>query len=106
MRRNSGVGTRTKRILPLAWLKRVGFNQVSNEWRLIFFSNAARIRSHGFAVAVMVAVDNDIACCVSYCEPARGPTYLRTEAKMLRIGCAEQLNTSLCNTNFLDWRAY
>ena len=45
---------------PLVWLKRVGLSQVSNEWWLIFFSSAARIRSHGFAVAVTVAVDNDI----------------------------------------------
>jgi hypothetical protein len=32
------------------WLNRVGFNQVSYDCRLIFFSSAPRIRTHGLSV--------------------------------------------------------
>src|SRR5215471_129058 len=66
-----------KSTLPLAWLYRVGLSQVSYEWRLIFFSSAPRIRSHGFTPAVTVAVDNGISEKVPCCEPA-GATRLRS----------------------------
>src|SRR5689334_3716793 len=58
--RKSTLGTRTKIIFPFVWLKRVGLSQVSYEWRVIFFSSAPKILSHGFAVAVTVAAGNDI----------------------------------------------
>src|SRR5262249_46366416 len=57
MWRNSTVGTRTTSTLPLTWLKRVGLSQVSNEWRLIFFSSALRIWAQGFGELIAVAVE-------------------------------------------------
>src|ERR1700722_17595020 len=41
------------------WLNRVGFNQVSNDCRLIFFSRAPRIFTHGLS-EVGVAGTKDI----------------------------------------------
>src|SRR5271170_7286667 len=55
----SALGTRTNRVVPLVWLKRVGFRQASNEWRVTFFSRAPRILTHGFGATAGVAA-NDI----------------------------------------------
>src|SRR5579863_1250686 len=55
--RNSTVGTLTNRMPPLAWLYRVGFSHVSYECRLIFFSNASRMRAHGFGETVVLVAD-------------------------------------------------
>src|ERR1700721_912446 len=52
---NSGVGTRTKSILPVTWLKRVGVSQVSKDCRLTFFSRAPSIRAQGLGTAGAVA---------------------------------------------------
>src|SRR6185437_4227115 len=105
MCRNSGVGTRTKITFELVWLKRVGFSHVSNEWRLIFFSRAERIRSHGFAVAVTVAVDKDMLKFFSCCEPARGPR-IENRSCVLYMGDTEQLKLLQQQKNSIDWRAY
>src|SRR5258706_6522686 len=59
MSRNCVVGTRTKAILPLEWLKRVGLSQVSKECRLIFVSKAPRILSQGLGAAAAV-VESDM----------------------------------------------
>src|ERR1700733_14395637 len=48
---NSGVGTRTKSIRPVMWLKRVGLSQVSKDCRLTFFSSAPNIRAQGLGTA-------------------------------------------------------
>src|SRR5271156_7207586 len=55
----SALGTRTNRVVPLVWLKRVGFRQASKEWRVTFFSRAPRILTHGFGATAGVAA-NDI----------------------------------------------
>src|SRR5271155_1033943 len=52
---NSGVGTRTKSIRPVTWLKRVGLSQVSKDCRLTFFSRAPSIRAQGLGTAGTVA---------------------------------------------------
>ncbi len=58
---------------PLAWLKRVGFNHVSKDWRITFFSRAARICSQGLraeAGEIANAIERILAgaTCVLPCE--------------------------------------
>src|ERR1700739_987527 len=70
---NSLEGTRTNRMRPLAWLKRVGFNHVSKDWRMTFFSRAARICSQGLraeAGEIANAIELILAgvTCVLPCE--------------------------------------
>src|SRR5271154_6699762 len=67
----SALGTRTNRVVPLVWLKRVGFRQASKEWRVTFFSRAPRILTHGFGATAGVAA-NDIHFLAQGCHrPAR-----------------------------------
>src|SRR5271154_2805131 len=61
---------RTNSMRSFTWLKRVGLNQVSNDWRLIFFSRAPRIRTHGLSTVVgVVTKDIPVPCLI-----ARGPS--------------------------------
>src|SRR5580698_9902467 len=72
---NSGVGTRTKSIRPVMWLKRVGLSQVSNDWRLTFFSSAPSIRTQGLSTAAGVATkDMQVPCLIArraFVDPGR-----------------------------------
>ena len=86
---NSTEGIRTKRVRPAMCEKRVGFNQVSNDCRLIFFSSAPRILTQEFSTAAAVGT-NDILRDLSFndvlrYEPARACEGEREAASLASI---------------------
>src|SRR5215467_4383901 len=103
MCRNSGAGTRTKMMEPLVWLNRVGFSHVSYECRLIFFSRAPRMRSHGLVGAVAVDV-NDMRELISI-EPAEARRSTEN-SPVARRGQTSSVEHVLVQTKILDWSAY
>ena len=60
---------------------------------------AERIRNHGFAVAVTVAVDKDMPEFFSCCEPARGPR-IENRTCVLYMGDIGQLKLLQQQKNF------
>jgi hypothetical protein len=73
---------------------------------VIFFSSAPSIRSHGFAVAVIVAADNDILGMIPILRAGQGPWLNSKKLDIALKSDAEALTTALCNNFFFDWWAY
>src|SRR5277367_2318840 len=68
----SALGTRTNSVVPLVWLKRVGFRHASKEWRVTFFSRAPRILTQGLGATAGVGA-NDITIPCSGPPPIGAP---------------------------------